>query len=251
VLVLGLAPGFLVAFLAIAVFGTGNALEDASGFTLMPRVVGPRLAGPALGAFELVVLVGLGAGSLTAPALAENLGVRDALVLLGAALGVVTLAYVYVFARVDRDVRQPPAGAELLRGLPMFAPLPLVVVDDLADQLEERHYDPGVPVVVQGRPGERYHLVTEGTAAVQVDGAPRRTLGPGDGFGEIALLRDVPRTATVTARTALTTLSLDRNAFLFAVTMNQASRAQAEALVAGRLAEDSGTVVEGSEASGS
>ena len=176
---------------------------------------------------------------------------RDALLLLGAALGVVTLAYVYVFARVDREVRQPPDGADLLRSLPVFAPLPLVVVDDLADQLEERHYDPGTRVVVQGRPGERYHLVTEGTAAVEVDGALRRTLGPGDGFGEIALLRDVPRTATVTAQTVLTTLSLERNAFLFAVTMNQASRAQVEALVAGRLAEDSGAVAEGSDASGS
>ena len=135
----------------------------------------------------------------------------------------------------------------------MFAPLPLVVVDDLADQLEERHYEPGA----RGR----RRRVGRGSATTwspraprqwRSTAAPRRTLGPGDGFGEIALLRDVPRTATVTAQTALTTLSLERNAFLFAVTMNQASRAQVEALVAGRLAEDpAGLSPRAPEASGS
>ena len=238
VLVLGLAPGFLLAFAAIAVFGVGNALEDASGFTLMPRAVGPRLAGQTLGAFELVVMVGVGTGALAAPALAGWLGVRDSLVLLGAALGVVTLGYLFAFARVDREVKQPPPGADLLRGLPIFSPLPIVVVEDLADSLEESHFEAGSPVVVEGSTGERYHLVTEGSASVDVQGVHRRTLGPGDGFGEIALLRDVPRTATVTADTDLTTLSLERKAFLTAVTLNQASRIQAEQLVAARLADD-------------
>jgi len=232
------SPGFLAAFLALTLVGMGNAVEDAAGFTLIPRLVGTRLAPAALGAFELVVLAGLGAGALAAPLLIEVLGVREALLVVGCLLAVVTVLYFPVLARVDRAVEPPPPSAGLLRALPIFESLPLVVVEDLAQSLRTNDIDAGSVVVVEGEPGDQYHLVTSGTLAVDVHGVRRRLLERGDGFGEIALLRDVPRTATITAVTDAQTLSLDRAVFLAAVSTTSAVRSRAESVAEGRLAED-------------
>ena len=90
----------------------------------------------------------------------------------------------------------------------------------------------------EGEPGDRFYVVTEGSAAVTVAGVSRPNLGPGDGFGEIALLRGVPRTATVTAAGPLRALSLTRDRFLTAVCGNQVSAEQAEALARRRLSAD-------------
>jgi hypothetical protein len=238
VVALAIAPGPVTVFVALAVVGVANAVEDASAFTLLPRLLGPRFAGPALGAFEVVILAGMGCGALTATSLADALGVRDAILLLGVALCLIALAYVPIFARVDHGVRTPPVTTDLLRALPMFGALPIVVIEDLVDSLDENSFEAGATVVAEGDLGNEYHLITSGEVAVHVRGVRRRTMGPGDGFGEIALLRDVPRTATVTAQTALTTVSLDRSTFLNAVSMSTSSRRQAEVVAERRLAED-------------
>ena len=132
----------------------------------------------------------------------------------------------------------PPPEAGLLVNLPMFAPLPLAVTELLAAEVEPRQFPAGVVVMREGDIGDRFYLITEGSAAVSVQGAARPSLRPGDCFGEIALLRDIPRTATVTAEQPLRTLALSREEFLTAVTGNSMSMTAADALAAQRLSTD-------------
>jgi MFS family permease len=238
VLALSGAPTGVLAFAALVLVGVANAFQDASAFILMPRLLGPDLAGRALGAFELVVMAGMGSGSLLAPVLADRLGARASLLVLGGALTVLAIAYVVPFATVDRQLPPPRPEAELLRTVAVFAPLPLVVIEELALAAESHRYGDGEVVTHEGDAGDRFFVVTAGAATCTVAGTPRPELRPGDGFGEIALLRNLPRTATVTATGDLQVLSLTRDRFLAAVSGNQLSAEQAESLARQRLAAD-------------
>ena len=234
----GLAPVVAIAYLALVVVGIGNAVVDVSGFTLVTRLAGPGTAGRALGALEFVALAGLATGSILTPALLHVFGVRGTLALLGGGLAGLALAHAVRFRRLDRSLPEPGPETELLRDLPMFAPLPLAVTDLLAAEAEPRQFPAGAVVMGEGEPGDHFYLIVGGSAAVSVQGAPRPPLHRGDCFGEIALLRDIPRTATVTAQQPLNTLTLGREEFLTAVTGNSTSMAAADALAAHRLTAD-------------
>ena len=91
-------------------------------------------------------------------------------------------------------------------------------------------------MIREGEAGDRFYLIEQGTVEVSIDGERVRTEGPGEGFGEIALVRDIPRTATVRARGPVRLLSLERDVFVSAVTGHPASAAAADAVVAARLA---------------
>jgi MFS family permease len=238
VLALSGAPTGATAFAALVLVGVANAFQDAPAFILMPRLLGPEVAGRALGAFELVVMAGMGSGSLLAPLLIDRLGARPSLLVLGAGLSAVALAYAAPFATIDREMPPPRPEAALLRKVSVFAPLPLVVIEQLALDAQPRSYDDGDVVTREGDPGDLFHVITEGSAAVTVGGDSRPALGPGDGFGEIALLHDVPRTATVTATGPLQVLGLAQDKFLSAVSSNQVSAEQADALARQRLTAD-------------
>jgi hypothetical protein len=233
-----LTPAAALAYLALVVAGTGNAVVDVSAFTMVTRLAGPRTAGKVLGALEFVVLAGLATGSILTPPLLHVLGVRGTLALLGGGLAGLALAHAVRFRRLDRAMPAPGPEAGLLTSLPMFAPLPLAVTELLAGEIEPRQFPAGAVVIREGEAGDHFHLIVDGSAAVSVRGAPRPPLQPGDCFGEIALLRDTPRTATVTAKQPLRTLALGREEFLTAVTGNSTSRAAADALAAQRLSTD-------------
>jgi len=236
---LALTPGAAVAYLALVVVGIGNAVEDVGLFTLAARSATPRSGGRVLGATEFTAQAGFGAGSVAAPAFLHALGVRGTLAVLGGGLTVLTLAHVQRFVRLDAAL--PPPGEEvgLLRRLAMFAPLPLAVIELLATELVPHEFPSGAVAIREGDAGDLFYLVVAGSAAVTVQGNPRPPLRPGDCFGEIALLRDIPRTATVVADEPLSTLALDRESFLVAVAANAGSRAAADALATERLAADS------------
>jgi len=235
---LALTPAAALAYLALLVVGIGNAVVDVAAFTMVTRLAGPRTAGKVLGALEFVALAGLTAGSILTPQLLHVLGVRGTLALLGGGLAGLALAHAVRFRRLDRAMPAPGPEVGLLRSLPMFAPLPLAVIDLLAAELEPRQFPAGAVVMREGEAGDRFHLIVDGSAAVSVQGAPRPSLHRGDCFGEIALLRDIPRTATVTAEQPLRTLALGREDFLTAVTGNSASKAAADTLTAQRLSTD-------------
>jgi CRP-like cAMP-binding protein len=137
--------------------------------------------------------------------------------------------------RVDAAARVPTEPIALLRSLPLFAPLPPTVLERVASALVEVHVQPMTEVVTQGAAGDRFYIIRSGRATVEVGGAETGELGPGDFFGEIALLRDVPRTATVRALDPLELYALERTEFLAAVTGYAPSRAAAESVVAARL----------------
>jgi hypothetical protein len=233
-----LTPAAAIAYLALVVVGIGNAVVDVAAFTMVTRLAGPRTAGKVLGALEFVALAGLAAGSILTPALLHVFGVRGTLALLGGGLAGLALAHAVRFRRLDRAMPAPGPEVGLLRNLPMFAPLPLAVTELLAAETEPRQFPAGAVVMREGEAGDHFHLIIDGSAAVSVQGVPRPSLHRGDCFGEIALLRDIPRTATVTAEKPLRTLALGREEFLTAVTGNSTSKAAADALAAQRMSAD-------------
>jgi len=235
---LALTPTAVIAYLALVVVGMGNAVVDVAVFTLVTRLAAPRTAGKVLGALEFVALAGLATGSILTPLLLHVFGVRGTLALLGGGLAALALAHAVRFRRLDRAMPAPGPETGLLVTLPMFAPLPLAVTELLAAEVEPRQFPAGTVVVREGEPGDHFYLITEGSATVSVHGAPRPSLRRGDCFGEIALLRDTPRTATVTAEQPLHTLALGREQFLTAVTGNPASKTAADELAARRLSAD-------------
>jgi CRP-like cAMP-binding protein len=157
---------------------------------------------------------------------------------MGGGLTVLALAHVPRFVRLDQAMPAPGEEVEVLRRLAMFAPLPLAVIELLASDLQPYEFLAGTVAMSEGEVGELFHVIVAGSAVVSVQGKSRPPLGPGDCFGEIALLRGIPRTATVVADQPLRTLALDREAFLVAVSGNTVSAA-ADALATQRLTADS------------
>ena len=227
-----------VAYLAFIAIGIGNAVEDVGAFTLLTRLLSPRMTARVLGVLELAALGGIGLGTVAAPSLLDALDMRGTLALLGLGLTGLTIVHAMRFARIDRTMPQPGQEVDLLQGLPMFAPLPLAVIELLSTELRPHRFAPGTAVMREGDPGDDFHVIVSGSASVTVRGTPRPPLGPGDCFGEIALLRDVPRTATIIAAEELHTLALRREEFLAALASSARSGVAAESLVAERLSQD-------------
>jgi hypothetical protein len=197
----------------------------------MQRGVREDVLARVFGALESLLVGTLALGALIAPVLIELLGIRPALVAAGALLPVFAMLSWRRLQRIDRTAAAPEQELELLRGIPMFAPLPAATLEQLAHSLEAVELLAGADVFRQGDPGDRFYVVAEGEVEVTVDGKPATTVGPGGSFGEVALLRDVPRTAT--ARTVRETelLALGRDAFIAAVTGHPGSLEAADATI--------------------
>ena len=231
---IGAWPVALVALVALFVTGVSNAVLDVSGFTLVQRGVANEDRVTVFAVMEGLFGVGLLLGSLAAPALDALVGTQGALVVAGAILPFCALATARIIRRsADRDAAAEE-HLEVLRRNPLFAPLPLTALDRLAEGMSLCSFAPGEVVMRKGDSGEHYILIADGEVDVSDDGKALVTLGPGDGLGEIALLRRVPRTATATARTPVTGYAIDAPAFLAAVA-GPAAAAAAEAVVADRL----------------
>lgn len=236
ILVIGLAPGLAVVVVMLALVGLGNTVVDVAAVTLLQRgVAGPVLA-RAYGAMEGLMRGSMVLGSALVPLLIVSLGLRAALVVVGCLLPTLMVAAWPRLHSIDRHAGMPARGLALLPRIPLFAPLAPPVLESLAAHLAERRVAPGEVVIRQGERGDRYYLIETGTIAISDGGRVLTEEGPGEGFGEIALLRDVPRTATATARTDGVLLTLDRDEFIAAVAGHPTSRAAADALVASRLA---------------
>jgi len=223
------------ALVLLAIVGIGNTLVDVSGMTLLQRAAPDDVLARVFGVLESFLLLMVGLGALVAPFLLDWLGTRGALIVAGALLPLLVVPAWPRLTAIDRAASIPTERLELLLGNPIFAPLPPPTLEQLAESLEEVRVTAGEEVVRQGEPGDRFYLVKEGTLEVSVDHKPVQTLGSGEAFGEIALLRDVPRTATVKARSDAVLYALDRNAFIPAVTGFAQSLSAAEAVIGMRL----------------
>jgi len=231
---IGAWPVAALALAALFVTGLSNAVLDVSGFTLVQRGVRNEDRVTMFGVMEGLLGVGLLAGSLVAPALVALLGARGALVVAGAILPILALATWRPIAHRARSTELTERHLALLRRNPLFAPLPLTALDRLAESLVPVSFGAGDIVMRKGEPGDEYLLIAEGEVDVEDDGRVLGTCGPGDGVGEIALLRSVPRTATVAARTHVEGYTIDAAAFLAAVA-GPAAAAAAEAVASARL----------------
>jgi len=223
------------ALLLLAAVGVGNTLADVSGMTLLQRVTPPALVGRVFGVLESVLLLTVALGAVAAPALVSVLGTRGALVAAGALLPVLVLPSIATLRRIDDTAAVPAPEIELLRQVPFFATLPELAIERLAQGAEHSAVRAGEPIVTQGQQGDSFYVVAAGELAVAVDGRNVTTLAGGDYFGEIALLRNVPRTATVRALSDSSLVVLHRDDFLAAVTGYAPSLSSAEAVVGLRL----------------
>jgi MFS family permease len=233
-ILIGAWPVAAFALVALFVTGVSNAVLDVSGFTLVQRGVRNEDRVTMFGVMEGLFGFGLLAGSLVGPALVALLGARGSLVVAGAILPVLALLTWQPIARRMHRAPLSDARLALLRSNPLFAPLPLTALDRLAESLVPVSFAPGDALMREGEPGEEYLLIEQGHVDVRVDGRPIATCGPGDGIGEIALLRGVPRTATVIAQTPVEAYAIDSPTFLSAVS-GPAAAAAAEALASRRL----------------
>jgi hypothetical protein len=188
-----------------------------------------------MGVVQSVFVGTLGLGAVLAPAIISWLGVRGALIVTGLFLPLLAAIAWRPLRRVDVPLVAPAQNLALLSSIPIFRPLPPATLEQLASAAAPVHVAPGDAVVTQGEHGDRFYVVVSGELDVDVDGAPGTPLHAGDSFGEIALLRDAPRSATVRARTDSDLLTLDREEFLAAVTGNADSTAAARAVAAARL----------------
>ena len=224
-------PNQAFVLVLLAVVGIGNTIVDVSGMTLLQRSAPDDVLARVFGVLESVLLLTGALGAIAAPLLLNWLGTRGALIVAGSLLPLVVIPAWPRLNAIDRATEVPVERLEFLRANPIFAPLPASTLEQLAHALEEVPAPAGEEIVRQGESGDRFYLIKQGGFDVYVDGEPVQSLETGDSFGEIALLRNVPRTATVRARTEAVLYALDRRHFLAAVTGFGPSLSAAEGII--------------------
>jgi MFS family permease len=234
----GLGLAWTVALLTVA--GASRALLDVATRTLLQRSVPPRLMGRIFGVLEGLTMAGLALGSLLVPALVYLGGSSLALLGVAAVLPLAAAAGGRGLHGLDTEAPVPVVEIALLRSLPLFAELPAPAIEGLAAALTPLDVPAGTVLIRQGDQGDAYYAIAAGELDAMADQRFLRRCGRGEGVGEIALLRAIPRTATVTARTAATVYELNREPFLTAVLGHAATQRHAGRIADTRLA--AGTV---------
>jgi MFS family permease len=226
-------PHLAAALFLLAVVGAANSVEDVAAFTLLQRIVPDVVLTRVLGVAWGLVMGAVGLGSIVAPAIVGGVGPRAAFVVVGSILPLLTLIVWKWLVEIDRKVVAPVELA-LVDRVPIFAPLSVAAKEYVAAKLVEVPVAAGEVVVRRGEPGDRFYVVAEGALEVATNGA-RAQSRRGDFFGEIALLRDVPRTATVKATAPSLLYALERDDFLAAVTGHSAVHSAGQAVAEERL----------------
>jgi len=220
------APSLGAAFGLLAIAGIARTLLDVAARTLLQRIARPDALARVFGLLESASMVGYAVGSSLAAAFVALAGGRGAFAIVAATLPVAALLVLRHLLVADAAAL-PVVEIARLRALPIFAPLGAPVVEGLARELRPVEAGAGTTIVAEGDPGDRFYVVVDGELEVSTG----RVLHRGDSFGEIALLRDVPRTATVQALTAVRLDALDKETFLAAVTGHPVSRRAADDVV--------------------
>jgi MFS family permease len=227
-----------MAVVLLGAVGAARGVMDMSTRTLLQRSVAPDVLGRVFGLVEGLTMLSVAAGSMIVPLLVLIGGADTALIGVGCLLPAIAILSAARLLRLDDESRIPLVEATLLRSVDMFHHLSSSVIESLARSLVPVRVDTGDVLIREGDGGDAYFSVADGRFAVSQKGRVINEAGPGAGFGEIALLRDVPRTATVTALSPSLVYSLPREMFLSAVTSHAPSRAVAHAKVARTLDED-------------
>ena len=236
VALVGVSPQLGLALVLLGIAGIGWEFVYIGIQTMTQRIVADAAMSRVFGVYEALMQGATAVGALAVPALIFVLGTTGAFLAAGLFVVVVALLAGPTLMRADRTAVFRLEELRLLRWNPMFAPLSAPVLESLTHAMRPETFEPGDVIIRQGDPGDRYFLIARGAVRVEIDGRLVQTQGPGDGFGEIALMRNVPRTASVIAIDNVEVFGLAREPFLAALTGVPASRAAAEAVVRERLA---------------
>ncbi len=229
--VYSLAPALVL----VGALGVGAIFVQVNSVTLLQRSAENEVMGRVFAVQESLLMAGLAIGSLVTPVLVNWLGSRGALIAAGSLLPVLLIWLWPSLRRIDDEAVIAEEPLELLRRIEIFAQLPEPVLERLAAGATPVSVAADQVVVSRGEAGRHFYAIATGTAAVELDDGTTRELGPGHFFGEIALLRDVPRTATVRAVDPLRIYAIERDEFIAAVTGHAPTLAAAENVVASRL----------------
>ena len=224
----------VAAFAAMLVIGLANPLVDVNLDTMVQRLTPDQVLGRVFGAIEAAFIGAMALGALMMPILISTIGLRWGLTAIGLGVTALVAPFIPRLLTMDRFLREPE-GLALIRALPIFAPLARPVVERLALALDRLEVPAGTEIITEGDVGDKFYVIESGLVAATYRGAPLSQSGPGEPFGEIALLHDVPRTATVTAVEDTVLRVLDREDFLSAVTGNDQVLDRTEALVRRRI----------------
>jgi hypothetical protein len=235
---LAFGPGLAGTAALLVAAGASDSLLDVAIRTLLQRSIPPRLIGRVFGVLEGFTLAGYALGALLVPLLVHLGGSRLALLGVAAVLPLAAVAGGRALFGLDAGTPVPVVEIALLRSLPLFAELPAPAIEGLAAALVPVQLPAGTVLIRQGEPGDAYYAIAAGELDAVADGHFLRRCGRGEGVGEIALLRAIPRTATVIAHDAATVYELNRELFLTAVLGHAPTQRQAESIAAARLARD-------------
>jgi hypothetical protein len=236
---LSLAGSTATAALLLVVSGAGKAFFDVTGRTLLQRTVPDEVLARVFGLQEALMTAAIAVGASIAPFLFAGLGIHGSLVVAGLLLPVAGLLSWATLRQLDARARTPGPSFDLLRTVSFFRTASLPVVEMLSRATDDLAVDGGTAVVRQGERGDRFYVVASGTLAVVRDGEEVRRLGAGTSFGEIALLNDSARTATVTALEPTNLVSLGRDEFLRSLRAVPSSGEVAAGVAQGYLDADS------------
>lgn len=231
----GLVPSAIVAPVLVIVGSAGLAIVDICGRTMLQRSVRDEILARVFGLQEGLGMAGLAAGSVLVPILVGVFGLVGAVVAVAAILPVFVALRWPRLAQLERGAGVPAREIALLRVGPIFRPLPAPELEAVARRAVWLDVPAGDGLIREGDPGDRFYVLAAGSLRVERGGVDLRDVTqPGEGVGEIAILRDVPRTASVFAREPTTLLAIDRAPFLAAVTGHPDAYAAADAVVATR-----------------
>lgn len=236
---LGLASTALLAVLLLAVIGAARAVQAIAAQTLLQRSTPLDVLACAFSLVEAMRDAGLAVGALLVPLLIGFGGARAAFVGLACLAPLVVLLTARRIGRIDSEASIPVVEIGVLRRLGIFSVLPAASIETLAREAQYASFAAGAAIIREGERGDSYYAITHGSVRVSKGEQMIRDMGVGEGFGEIALLHAVTRTATVRALTETTVLSVGREPFLIAMHAHPASHATAEQLAA-RLLEQAG-----------
>jgi len=246
VLALGLGLGGTLALLAVA--GAASTMLNVALRSMLQRSVPPQLLGRIFGVLEGLMFAGYAVGALLVPLLVHLGGNRLALLGIAVVLPLAAVVGGRALFALDAGVPVPVVEIALLRSLPLFGELPAPAIEGLAAALTPVRLPAGGVLIQQGDRGDAYYAVAAGELDALQDGHFLRRVGRGEGVGEIALLRAIPRTASVVAHTDATVFELNRDLFLTAVVGHAATQRRADHIADTRLA--AGAVPEGDGAAG-
>jgi MFS family permease len=215
------------------VFGVAAATYELTALMLLQRVARLDLVGHVFTIVEALQMAMLAVGAAIVPLAVHLVGSHWAPAAVGVLFALLVGALATRIVLIDRHARVPITEMAALRSIPLLGALPGPALETIAKEARRVAVPAGEVVVRQGEPGHDYFAVINGEVIVSIDGVDANRLGRGQGFGEIALLRDVPRTATVRAATDATLLTLSRDAFLTALTGHVPTHERATSIAKG------------------